>query len=120
MFVQVASGLDWKDKEVSGDVKALRKWFDGPSFDHFLPAICIPFPLWFDLDEPPEDVMGRKLMFSEGVSNRFIVREGKFGIIFDRGRIARSSALALQAAAATGKLPYPSTGWTAFMRLRHG
>lgn len=99
MFVQVASGLGWKDKEVSGDVRALKKWFDGPTFEHFLPAICIPFPLWFDLDEPPRDQSGRKLAFSQGVQNRFIFREGKFGIIFDRGRIARSAADALKAAA---------------------
>ena len=110
MFVQVASGLDWKDKEVAGDVRALRKWFDGPSFDHFLPAICIPFPLWFDMDEPPEDEAGRKLAFTDGISNRFVVREGKFGIIFDRGRIARSCALALTAAAGVGGLPYPIDG----------
>lgn len=102
MLVQVASGLDWKDKEVAGDVRALRKWFNGPSFDHFLPAICIPFPLWSDVDEPPEDATGRKLTFVEGVSNRFIVREGKFGVILDRGRIARSCGLALTAAKVGG------------------
>lgn len=109
MFVQVASGLDWKDKEVSGDVRALRKWFDGLSFDHFSPAICIPFPLWFDLDEPAEDAGGLKLAYSDGVKNRFAVREGKFGIIFDRGRIALSSAAALSAAS-THTLPYPVDG----------
>ena len=89
MFVQVASGLDWKDKEVAGDVKAIRQWFEGARFEHFLPAICIPFPLWFDLDEPPRDTSGNKQDFSRGVLSRFEFREAKFGVIFDRGRIAR-------------------------------
>lgn len=99
IFVQVASGNDWKDKEVLSDVRALLKWFDGPIPTHFLPAICIPFPLWFDLDEPPQDQSGKKLAFAEGVRNRFVVREGKFGVIFDRGRIARSAAHALASVA---------------------
>ncbi len=109
MFVQVASGLGWKDKEVSGDVRALRQWFDGPSFYHFLPAICIPFPLWFDLDEAPEGRGARRVAFSEGVKNRFVARESKFGIIFDRGRIAQSSSKAL-AAHATNSLTHPVDG----------
>lgn len=97
MFVQVASGLDWKDKEVAADVRSIRQWFIGERFEHFLPAICIPFPLWFDLDEPPSDEVGNALPFSDGVVRRFAVREAKFGVIFDRGRIARSCALALRA-----------------------
>lgn len=97
MFVQVASGLDWKDKEVAADVRSIRQWFSGERFEHFLPAICIPFPLWFDLDEPPSDEMGNALPFSDGVVRRFAVREAKFGVIFDRGRIARSCALVLGA-----------------------
>jgi len=97
MFVQVASGLDWKDKEVAADVRAIRQWFTGERFEHFLPAICIPFPLWFDLEEPPSDETGDPLSFADGVLKRFAVREAKFGIIFDRGRIARSCALALRA-----------------------
>lgn len=97
MFVQVASGLDWKDKEVAADVRSIRQWFTGERFEHFLPAICIPFPLWFDLDEPPTDEVGNALPFGDGVVRRFAVREAKFGVIFDRGRIARSCALALGA-----------------------
>jgi hypothetical protein len=99
MFVQVASGLDWKEKEVTADVRAIRNWFAGQQFCHFLPAICIPFPLWFDLDEPPPDDIGNPLPFSDGVVRRFAFRETKFGVIFDRGRIARSCALALGTAA---------------------
>ncbi len=95
MFVQVASGLDWKEKEVAGDVRTLKSWFSGPAIEHFLPAICIPFPLWFDLDEPARDADGNKTDFRKGVQTRFMYRERKFGIIFDRGRIAQSWAHAL-------------------------
>lgn len=66
MFVQVASGLDWKDKPVAADVKAIRQWFIGERFEHFLPAICIPFPLWFDLDEPPRTPKGTSCRLATG------------------------------------------------------
>jgi hypothetical protein len=95
MFVQVASGLDWKNKPVADEVKTIRQWFDGASFEHFLPAICIPFPLWFDLDEPPLDNTGNRLTFKDGVITQFVYREAKFGVIFDRGRLARSCAVLL-------------------------
>ncbi|UVK48621.1 hypothetical protein BPNPMPFG_007019 (plasmid) [Mesorhizobium sp. AR07] len=97
MFVQVASGLDWKDKPVANDVKAIKQWFVDGVFEHFMPAICIPFPLWFDLDEPPKDASGKKLPFKDGILRRFAVRESAFGVIFDRGRIAQSSARVLGA-----------------------
>lgn len=103
MFVQVASGLHWKEKAVSGDVRALRTWFEGPTFEHFVPAICIPFPLWFDMDEPAVNESGAKVAFAEGVRVRFVIREPKFGVIFDRGRIACAAAHAL-AADASGSL----------------
>jgi hypothetical protein len=105
MFVQVASGHNWKGKAVLEDVLALRTWFEGPTFTHFVPAICIPFPLWFDLDEPAEDDAGTKVAFADGVRVRFTIREAKFGVIFDRGRIARAAADALAAASASS----PST-----------
>jgi hypothetical protein len=95
MFVQVASGLDWKEKTIVEDVKEIRQWFTGVRFEHFLPAICIPFPLWFDLDEPPTDNMGNAVAFNDGISTRFMYREAKFGVIFDRGRMARCCALLL-------------------------
>jgi hypothetical protein len=82
MFAQVASGLGWKDKSVVADVAGLRQWFSGTRFESFLPAICIPFPLWFDLEEPAPDELGNPVAFAPGV-------------IFDRGRIAQSAALAL-------------------------
>ncbi|WP_156419541.1 hypothetical protein [Aureimonas sp. AU12] len=97
MFVQVASGMDWKDKPVASDVKSIRQWFVNERFEHFLPAICLPFPLWFDLEEPPRAAGGGPLVYREGVTRKFAVREATFGIIFDRGRIAQSSALALGA-----------------------
>ena len=100
MFVQVASGLDWKDKEVAGDVRTLKNWFAGLTIEHFLPAICIPFPLWFDLDEPAMNTDGKRTAFITGVQTRFMYREKKFGVIFDRGRIARFWAHALAADAA--------------------
>ena len=95
MFVQVASGLNWKDKPVAEDVRQIRKWFEGASFENFVPAICIPFPLWFDLPEPSRSPSGEVANFYDGVHARFLYREGKFGIIFDRGRIAQTCSQAL-------------------------
>ncbi len=91
MLVQVASGLNWKDKSVVADVATLKKWFQGRSFENYLPAICIPFPLWFDLNEPAESAAGRPVDFYQGVRQKFEYREGAFGVIFDRGRIAQSA-----------------------------
>lgn len=93
MFVQVASGLDWKDKPVANDVRAIRNWFSNERFDNFLPAICIPFPLWFDLGEPPTRD-GVPLAFKDGIATRFAYREAAFGVIFDRGRIAHCTSTA--------------------------
>ncbi|CAN5446862.1 hypothetical protein BH10PSE1_BH10PSE1_27030 [soil metagenome] len=101
MMVQVASGLNWKDKAVGDDIRAFKNWFHAPRFENVVPAMCIPFPLWFDLDEPPSDDEGNKLPFSAGVATKFEYREARFGIIFDRGRIALCSAAALA-------LPQPS------------
>jgi hypothetical protein len=109
MFVQVASGLNWKDKAVAGDVQSLKGWFTGGSFEHFLPAICIPFPLWFDVDEPPVDADGKKIVFRKGVQDKFMERERKFGVIFDRGRIAHFWAQAMAAHAAM-QLQHPVDG----------
>ena len=95
MFAQVASGLGWKDKSVVTDVAGIKQWFKGTRFEHYVPAICIPFPLWFDLEEPAKDDADRPVAFAPGVMRRFEFREPKFGIIFDRGRIARCSALGL-------------------------
>lgn len=93
---RASSGLDWKDKDVASNVRSIRKWFAGPTFEHFVPAICIPFPLWFDLPEPSRSVTGEVVDFYEGVQTRYVFREGKFGVIFDRGRIATACAEAFR------------------------
>jgi hypothetical protein len=89
--------MGWKDKSVVADVKGLRQWFKGTRFENFLPAICIPFPLWFDLDEPAKAEDGQPVAFGPGVVRRFEYREAKFGVIFDRGRIAQCAAMAANA-----------------------
>jgi hypothetical protein len=76
-------------------VREIRQWFDGARFEHFLPAICIPFPLWFDIEEPTKDTSGQAVGYWEGIFNAYTYREAKFGVIFDRGRIAQSCADAL-------------------------
>lgn len=95
IMAQVASGLGWKAKAVGDDIKGLKNWFNAPRFEHVTPAMCIPFPLWFDLGEPPEDDQGNKLPFHTAVATKFEFREAKFGVIFDRGRIAACSAAAM-------------------------
>lgn len=95
LFVQVASGKKWRDKSVGDDVRALKKWFNPGGFEHFLPAICIPFPLWQKQEEPPKNIDGTKISFSDGVKAAFENREGKFGVIFDRGRLSFSAGAAV-------------------------
>lgn len=103
MLAQVASGSNWKDKPVANDVKGIKTWFVDGSFEHFVPAICIPFPIWSDLGEPATDVIGNSVPFDDGIRRRYMVRERTFGVIFDRGRIALSSARALNCTGATSR-----------------
>jgi hypothetical protein len=88
VFVQVASGLNWKGKSIIPDIKQLDQWMESPRFEHSIPALAIPMPLWCDLEENRPNLHCRGTGFYDGVRCHFAYREPMFGLIFDRGRIA--------------------------------
>lgn len=88
MFVQVASGVGWKDKSIVADINQIKPWIETPCFQHALPALAIPMTLWCDLGETQPDEQGVGGRFYDGVRCHFAYREPQFGLIFDRGRIA--------------------------------
>ncbi len=77
---QVASGLNWNGKSVSDFGKSLKNWFVNGTFEHFIPAMFIPFDI-SDSDQhvntEGSDLRGSMLCFSENTH----------GMIFDRERI---------------------------------
>lgn len=78
VFGQSASGSNWVDKPIHADIKQLTAWFEQPVFEYFYPAILMPFPAHHDIVDYEEDAQGTWLNYSEK----------RFGIVFDRFRIA--------------------------------
>ena len=91
VFGQSASGSNWVDKPISADIKQLTSWFEQPVFEFFYPAILMPFPAHHDLVEYEEDAQATWLSYSEK----------RFGIVFDRFRIASLVERALSLPEAT-------------------
>ncbi len=80
---QCASGMGWKSKSVLEYIGQLHgAWFTKQPAKHSIPAMFIPFPFHDDLDGQPGSP------FLEVVRNRYWYEEQRFGIIFDRLRIA--------------------------------
>jgi hypothetical protein len=80
---QCASGQGWKDKSVVEYIEQLHgAWFTETPATYSLPAMFIPFMFHRDLNEE------RRGPFLNAVKNRFWFDEKRFGIIFDRLRIA--------------------------------
>jgi hypothetical protein len=88
LFVQVASGIHWKGKSIIPDIKQIDQWMAPPRFEHSVPALAIPMPLWCDLEEQLSHMHCAGSGFYDGVRCHFAYREPKYGVIFDRGRIA--------------------------------
>jgi hypothetical protein len=84
MLGQCASGMNWKSKSVVEYISQLHgAWFtDGPPAAYTLPAMFIPFTFHNDLTEE------RRGPYLEAVKNSYRYEERRFGIIFDRLRIA--------------------------------
>jgi hypothetical protein len=80
---QCASGLNWRDKSVVEYIPQLHgSWFTLAPAKNHSPAMFIPFPVHYDLDEP------RQGPFLNKLKNKIWHEEQRFGIIFDRLRIA--------------------------------
>lgn len=79
---QCASGLQWRDKSVVEYIRQLHgSWFTRRPAEYSTPAMFIPFPFHHDINERAETYL-------EAVKNRYWHEESRFGIIFDRLRIA--------------------------------
>lgn len=90
---QCASGLRWRDKSVVEYIQQLHgSWFTMPPAAHATPAMFIPFPLHHELPEP-------KGPYLQALKHRFGHEEQRFGIIFDRLRIAHFANISMSFAA---------------------
>ena len=88
---QCASGTDWQDKSVVDRIPQFHGWFSTPPATYWQPSMFIPFTLHSDLVED------QKTTFDQARHGRFIREERRYGIIFDRLRIAHFARACLQA-----------------------
>lgn len=84
---QCASGKNWKQKPVISDMGQFHgTWFTTRPADFCLPALYIPFMAHDDIDEPAAESYA-------AVRVRTVAyHERKFGVMFDRLRIAHHAA----------------------------
>jgi len=84
---QCASGKNWKHKPVSSEIDPFHgTWFTTAPAANCVPALYIPFLVHDDLDEPTGD------SFERARIRNIAFHERKFGVIFDRLRIAHHAA----------------------------
>jgi len=80
---QCASGKNWKQKPVASEFGQFHgTWFTTQPATFCVPALYIPFLIHDDLDEPAKDT------FVNARARQVAFHERKFGVIFDRLRIA--------------------------------
>ncbi len=79
---QCASGRNWKGKSVLEYIQQFHGWFSELPATHYVPSMFIPFTLHRDLTDDPD------VSFDETLKNRFLYEERRYGIVFDRCRVA--------------------------------
>lgn len=80
---QCASGGNWRGKSVTEYIGQLGAWFvGGQPPKHSLPAMFILFPFHHEISLP------KKSSFKEAVKKSWYFEELRYGIIFDRLRVA--------------------------------
>ncbi len=79
---QCASGRNWRDKSVVDRIAQFHGWFSTPPATHYLPSMFIPFTLHGDLADDSTTT------FDTLLANRHLRAEQRYGIVFDRFRIA--------------------------------
>ena len=80
---QCASGQNWGEKSVVEYIPQLHgSWFTEPPAMFYLPAMFIPFTLYGDMSE------ARRGPFLDTVRTRYWHHEQRYGIVFDRLRVA--------------------------------
>ncbi len=88
---QCASGSNWKTKPVISEAGQFHgTWFTTWPAVHWVPSLFIPFLIHDELDEPAND------SFFRARTRLVAFHERKFGVIFDRLRIAHHAAECLR------------------------
>ena len=95
---QCASGHNWKDKSVVDRISQFHGWFSEPPATHYVPSMFIPFTLHRDLADDTE------VLFDEVLKNRFLREEKRYGIVFDRCRVAHFADTCLRTDEETTRL----------------
>ena len=88
---QCASGIDWRTKSVVDRIESFHGWFSEQPARHCLPSMFIPFTLHRDLLDDPATTFGEML------ANKFLRDEMRYGIVFDRLRVASFASVCLTA-----------------------
>ena len=79
---QCASGRNWGEKSVLERIPQFHGWFSETPAAHCVPSMFIPFTLHRDLADDPD------VSFDEMLKNRLLHEERRYGIVFDRCRVA--------------------------------
>ena len=87
---QCASDVNWRTKSVVDRIEPFHGWFSELPARHCLPSMFIPFTLHRDLPDDPATT------FDEMLANRFLRDEMRYGIVFDRLRIAHFASACLK------------------------
>ncbi len=90
---QCASGRNWREKSAVDRIPQFHGWFSTPPATHWLPSMFIPFTLHRDLADDPTTT------FDTMLANRHLRDEQRYGIVFDRFRIAHFADACLGSAA---------------------
>ena len=87
---QCASGKNWKQKPVASEVAQFHgTWFTTSPATFCVPALYIPFLAHGEVTEPANDT------YENARATQVAFHERKFGIIFDRLRIAHHAAVCM-------------------------
>jgi hypothetical protein len=86
---QCASGRKWHEKSVVDRIPQFHGWFSTPPAAHYLPSMFIPFTLHRDLSDDPGTA------FDKVLANKYLREERRYGIVFDRFRIAHFAGACL-------------------------
>ena len=108
---QCASGVDWRAKSVVEHIEPFHGWFTEQPARHWLPSMFIPFTLHRDIRDDPATT------FDEILANRFLRDEMRYGIVFDRLRIAHFASACLKA---NGGAPSPVDGHDRSIESKRG
>lgn len=87
---QSASGDDWREKSVVDRIEPFHDWFSERPATHCVPSMFIPFTLHRDLPDKPG------VLFEHVRKSKFLREERRYGIVFDRCRVAHFAGACLK------------------------